>query len=76
MLKAMKKLGSLAKVLIPGGSRTLARAQRTFERARPGSVLVLVVALLVLVALIGAAYISTSRNDRYATVANAVNAHD
>src|SRR4051794_29653340 len=37
---------------------------RHLVRARPGSVLILVVALLVLLALMGTAYISTSRIER------------
>lgn len=44
-----------------------ARLQARFRSARPGSVLVLVVALLVLMALIGTAWLSTARIDRYST---------
>ena len=45
--------------------RLLDRVQRRFRSARPGSVLILVVALLVLMALIGTAFITTARLDRY-----------
>jgi hypothetical protein len=49
--------------------RTLLRKiDRRFRLTRPGSVLILVVALLVLMALIGTAFISTSRTDRVAMV--------
>src|SRR3954452_7115473 len=41
--------------------------QLRFKNARPGSVLILVVALLVLMALIGTAWITTARTDRYAS---------
>src|ERR1044072_3701564 len=41
--------------------------------SRPGSVLILVVALLVLMALIGTAYISTARIDRYNSTQNTKN---
>src|SRR5437588_9089451 len=51
----------------------LDRMQQRFRRSRPGSVLILVVALLVLMALIGTAYISTARIDRYTTQQNAYN---
>lgn len=44
----------------------LDRMQRRFVRWRPGSVLILVVALLVLMALIGTAYITMAQSDRYA----------
>ncbi|HEX8525270.1 MAG TPA: hypothetical protein VF669_23665 [Tepidisphaeraceae bacterium] len=49
----------------------LDRVQARFRVSRPGSVLILVVALLVLMALIGTAYISTARIDRYAIRNNA-----
>src|SRR5438477_1224661 len=42
----------------------LERVQGRFRRARPGSVLILVVALLTLLALMGTAYLSTTRIDR------------
>jgi hypothetical protein len=42
----------------------LDRAQRRFLRARPGSVLILVVALLILMAIIGTAYMSMAQGDR------------
>src|SRR5262245_16334422 len=48
-------------------ARMLDRLERRFRAARPGSVLILVVALLVLMALIGTAYIATARSDRYAS---------
>src|SRR5687768_12688190 len=51
-------------------SHRLARRLRT---ARPGSVLILVVALLVLMALIGTAWLSTARVDRYGAQQNANN---
>lgn len=47
--------------------RFSASVQRRFRNARPGSVLILVVALLVLMALIGTAWLSTARSDRYTT---------
>src|SRR5438874_1362747 len=43
------------------------------RRSRFGSVLILVVALLVLMALIGTAWISTARTDRYSTQQHAAN---
>jgi hypothetical protein len=52
---------------------TLAGPMRRFRRARPGSVLILVIALLVLLALIGTAYISTTRVERYTSAQNAFN---
>jgi hypothetical protein len=45
--------------------RLTGRVQRRFRTARPGSVLIMVVALLVLMALIGTAWITTARTDRY-----------
>jgi hypothetical protein len=53
--------------------RALAAAQARFVRARAGSVLILVVALLVLIALAGTALIITARTDRYATGQNTAN---
>ena len=44
--------------------RASARVQARFRKARPGSILILVVALLVLMALIGTAWLSTARIDR------------
>lgn len=44
--------------------RLLSTAQHRFVRSRPGSVLILVVALLVLMALIGTAYMSMAQSDR------------
>lgn len=46
----------------------LGAAQRRFRRSRSGSVLILVVALLVLLALIGTAFITTAGNERDAAV--------
>ena len=45
----------------------------SLRRARPGSILILVVALLVLVAIIGTAALSTNTIDRYATGQNNAN---
>jgi hypothetical protein len=53
--------------------RLLDRLQERFRRARAGSVLILVVALLVLMALLGTAFISTARIDRYGAAQNAAN---
>jgi DNA uptake protein ComE-like DNA-binding protein len=47
--------------------------ERRFRRAHPGSVLILVVALLVLLALLGTAYINTARSDRYSSSQNSFN---
>src|SRR5436305_5976665 len=44
--------------------RILTSLERRLVRSRPGSVLIMVVALLVLMALIGTAYISTAQYDR------------
>src|SRR5438874_1007791 len=54
-------------------ARLLDAAQRRFRRARPGSVLVMVVALLVMLALIGTAAMSTARIDRIASVQHVAN---
>jgi len=53
--------------------RLLDAAQRRFTRARPGSVLVMVVALLVMLALIGTAAMSTARLDRMSSVQHVKN---
>ena len=53
--------------------RLLDAVQRRFVRSRPGSVLILVVALLVLIALAGTALISTARVDRYAVAQHSAN---
>jgi hypothetical protein len=53
-------------------SSALQRIEKRFRVSRPGSVLILVVALLVLMALIGTAYISTTRIDRYSIRNNAI----
>ena len=50
-------------------SQPWSRLQRRFERARPGSVLIMVVGLLVLLALMGTAYVSSARIERYAVTA-------
>jgi Tfp pilus assembly protein PilX len=50
--------------------RVLDAVQGRFRRARPGSVLIMVVSLLVLLALIGTAAMSTSRLDRTSSVQN------
>src|SRR5438128_2127811 len=54
-------------------SRLLNPAQRGFRAARPGSVLILVVALLVLLALIGTAWMSSVRIERFASAQNIAN---
>src|SRR4051812_3629021 len=51
----------------------LQRLERRFRRSRAGSVLILCVALLVLLALIGTAMISTARTDRYTAVQHTTN---
>src|SRR5947208_2386890 len=56
-----------------GLARLLDAAQRRFSRARPGSVLVMVVALLVMLALIGTAAMSTARLDRMSSVQHVKN---
>ena len=50
-------------------SRPWARLQRRFQTARPGSVLIMVVALIVLLALMGTAYVGSARNDRFGAMA-------
>ncbi len=54
-------------------ARLLESLQRRFQRARPGSVLIMVVSLLVLLALIGTAAMSTARVDRQSAVQNSHN---
>src|SRR4051812_27652047 len=54
-------------------ARLLDAAQRRFGRARAGSVLIMVVALLVLLALIGTAALSTVRTDRYSSAQHVAN---
>ena len=54
-------------------TRLLEAAQRRFRSARPGSVLIMVVALLVLLALIGTAAMSTARIDRMSSKQHVVN---
>src|SRR3954462_6973051 len=58
---------------IHSNGRAAKRIQRKFRLARPGSVLILCVALLVLLALIGTAMISTTRVDRYSSVQHTSN---
>jgi hypothetical protein len=53
--------------------RLFRRVERRLRLSRPGSVLILCVALLVLLALIGTAMISTSRLDRYTAVQHTTN---
>lgn len=55
--------------LLPWLRRRILRAQRRILRGRAGSVLIIVVTLLVLLALMGTAYISLTRIDRIATSA-------
>lgn len=49
------------------------RLATRLRNARPGSVLILVVALLVLMALIGTAWLTTAREDRYGSQQNSYN---
>jgi hypothetical protein len=49
------------------------RLARRLRNARPGSVLILVVALLVLMSLIGTAWLTTARTDRYSARQNTFN---
>lgn len=53
--------------------RLLDRAQRRFIRSRSGSVLILVVALLVLMALIGTAFMTMAQFDRASSVQHSFN---
>ncbi len=46
-------------------TQSIRRHIRRLRRSRTGSVMILVVTLLVLMALIGTAYLTTARNDRY-----------
>lgn len=48
-------------------ARLLDRVQNRFQRSRAGSVMILVVTLLVLMAIIGTAFLTTARNDRYSS---------
>ncbi len=59
--------------LIGAWRRWRRRAEDLPRRARPASVLILVIAVLVLLALIGAAFISTARVERYSATVNTVN---
>jgi hypothetical protein len=53
--------------------RSRRRLANRLRNARPGSVLILVVALLVLMALIGTAWLTTAREDRYGSQQNTYN---
>jgi hypothetical protein len=53
--------------------KLLTLLERRFRKARPGSVLILVVALLVLLALLGTAFINTARTDRASAAQNSFN---
>ncbi len=55
---------------MPHPTRLLARLRRTRRR---GSILILVVALVVLLALIGTAYLSTTQTERYTSAQNTIN---
>jgi hypothetical protein len=66
------------KPIFKATTKALDRAQARFRRSRlkisrRGSVLIIVVALLVLMAIIGTAYISTARTDRGAAASNSEN---
>lgn len=54
-------------------TRLLAKVQDRFNRARAGSVMILVVGLLVVLALMATAMISATRNDRYTSQQNVAN---
>jgi len=54
-------------------NRMLDRAGARLRKARPGSVLILVIALLVLMALIGTAFITTAQVERYSATQNTYN---
>lgn len=56
----------MRKAMIPL-ARLLDSVQRRFQRSRAGSVMILVVTLLVLMAIIGTAFLTTARNDRYSS---------
>jgi hypothetical protein len=56
-----------------GRRRLSDNIESRFRKSRPGSVLILVVALLVLLALMGTAYISTTRIDRNSSAQNSFN---
>ncbi|MDP9172933.1 MAG: helix-hairpin-helix domain-containing protein [Planctomycetota bacterium] len=52
--------------------RFFSRMQSRFRRARPGSVLILVIVLLLLLAILGTSYLSTTHNDRISSIQNQV----
>src|SRR2546430_9606355 len=60
-------MNTILKTLRRKMNQSLERVQQRFQRARPGSILILVVALLVLLALMGTAYVATARLDRVAS---------
>src|SRR5262245_12329211 len=49
------------------------RVQRHLEGGRPGSILILTVVMVVLLALLGTALLTTTRNDRFLSVQNTTN---
>ena len=56
------------RAVVPALRAVLGGAQGRFVRSRPGSVLLLVVAMLVLMALIGTAFLTMAQSDRVAAV--------
>src|SRR3954447_11915397 len=69
----VRRSGGLAMRVARALSGALTAAQARFRRARGGSVLIIVVALLVLIALAGTALIVRARTDRFATRQNLAN---
>src|SRR5690606_19565028 len=63
----------VAKMIVSSLRARLARVELRFRRARPGSVLIMVVGLLVVMALVGATFVTTTRIDRYASVQHSEN---
>jgi len=61
------------KMLFNPFRKLIEKAQRRFVRSRPGSVLILVVALLVLMALIGTAFMSMAQYDRASSAQHSFN---
>src|SRR5947207_1999394 len=61
------------RILIHPVVALLDRIQLRFARSRPGSVLILTVVLVVLLALLGTALLSTTRIDRYTATQNTTN---
>ncbi len=66
-MRCMRRFGSRLFNAVPD------RIAGRLRDARPGSVLILVIALLVLMALIGTAFISTARVERYSATQNTYN---